>query len=55
MGVESLSQQIPQAIGAIDVNVCRERLETSLLANAGLIPDKVTFDRKEVRLRTALL
>ncbi|KAF9534975.1 transcription factor/nuclear export subunit protein 2-domain-containing protein [Crepidotus variabilis] len=34
--------------------LCRERLETSILANAGLIPDKMSQDKKEVRVKTGL-
>lgn len=35
--------------------MCRERLDTSLLTMAGLIPDKVVFEKKEIRARTGLL
>ncbi|THV05422.1 hypothetical protein K435DRAFT_647314 [Dendrothele bispora CBS 962.96] len=33
---------------------CRERLDSSLLEATGLIPDKNTFERKEIRTRTGL-
>lgn len=38
----------------MNANVCRERLETSLSSNAGLIPDKSMFDKKEIRMKTGL-
>lgn len=44
-----------QSIGTIDVNVCRERLELALLISSGLIPEKLAFEKKEIRTRTGLL
>lgn len=44
-----------QRSGIIDAHTCRERLDTSLLTLAGLIPDKVIFEKKEIRTRTGLL
>ncbi|KAG6378421.1 transcription factor/nuclear export subunit protein 2-domain-containing protein [Boletus reticuloceps] len=41
--------------GIIDVAVCRERLDLSLLANIGLVLDRLSFDKKEIRTRTSLL
>lgn len=46
---------ISQAIGVLDGDVCRERLDTSLIANVSLITDKVAFEKKEIRTRTGLL
>ncbi|KAH7888047.1 transcription factor/nuclear export subunit protein 2-domain-containing protein [Phlebopus sp. FC_14] len=40
--------------GVIDVAVCRERLDLALLANIGLISDRSSFDKKEIRTRTGL-
>ncbi|CAL1701359.1 unnamed protein product [Somion occarium] len=42
------------SVGVLDSDVCRERLDTTLIANAGLIPDKLTFEKKEIRTRTGL-
>jgi hypothetical protein len=39
----------------ISVSHCRERLESAILANIGVIQDKVSQDKKEVRARTGLL
>jgi THO complex subunit 2 len=44
-----------QATGTVNATVCRERLETALVANVGLIADKATFEKKEIRTRTGLL
>ncbi|KAH9943361.1 transcription factor/nuclear export subunit protein 2-domain-containing protein [Epithele typhae] len=41
-------------IGVVDPNICRERLDINLVATAGLILDKLSFERKEIRMRTAL-
>ncbi|KAF9224309.1 hypothetical protein BS17DRAFT_779623 [Gyrodon lividus] len=40
--------------GTIDVAVCRERLDLTLLANIGLVSDRSSFDKKEIRTRTGL-
>ncbi|TFY55341.1 hypothetical protein EVG20_g9356 [Dentipellis fragilis] len=40
--------------GVLDPGVCRERLDLLLVAHAGLITDKPSFDRKEIRTRTGL-
>ncbi|KAI9512728.1 transcription factor/nuclear export subunit protein 2-domain-containing protein [Russula earlei] len=40
--------------GVINPGLCRERLDMSLVAGLGLILDKPTIDRKEVRARTGL-
>ncbi|KIK99679.1 hypothetical protein PAXRUDRAFT_822444 [Paxillus rubicundulus Ve08.2h10] len=40
--------------GVIDVFVCRERLDLTLLASIGLISDRSLFDKKEIRTRTGL-
>ncbi|OBZ76414.1 THO complex subunit 2 [Grifola frondosa] len=42
------------SIGVLDVDVCRERLDLSLVASVGLIADKAAFERKEIRARTGL-
>ncbi|OSX60384.1 hypothetical protein POSPLADRAFT_1058548 [Postia placenta MAD-698-R-SB12] len=42
------------SIEVLDPDVCRERLDLALIADAGLIADKSTFDRKEIRTRTGL-
>jgi len=44
-----------QEFGAVNPTHCRERLETSLIAGTGLIQEKSSFDKKEVRMRTGLL
>ncbi|KAG6831879.1 hypothetical protein H0H92_006996 [Tricholoma furcatifolium] len=41
-------------IGIIYPNICRERLDTSILANVGLMPDKAVMEKKEIRTRTGL-
>ncbi|GLB33487.1 putative THO complex subunit 2 N-terminus [Lyophyllum shimeji] len=38
----------------IDPHLCRERLDTAILASVDLIPDKVALEKKEVRMRTGL-
>ncbi|KAI6151770.1 transcription factor/nuclear export subunit protein 2-domain-containing protein [Pisolithus tinctorius] len=38
----------------IDIALCRERLDVSLLASIGLITDRSAFDKKEIRTRTGL-
>ncbi|KAI6105439.1 transcription factor/nuclear export subunit protein 2-domain-containing protein [Pisolithus sp. B1] len=38
----------------IDIALCRERLDVSLLASVGLITDRSAFDKKEIRTRTGL-
>ncbi|KAI0776038.1 transcription factor/nuclear export subunit protein 2-domain-containing protein [Trametes elegans] len=40
--------------GVLDPNICRERLDLTLLASVGLVGDKVAFERKEIRTRTGL-
>ncbi|EGO01596.1 hypothetical protein SERLA73DRAFT_49063 [Serpula lacrymans var. lacrymans S7.3] len=42
------------SFGILDSSVCRERLDLALLANVGLISDRSTFDKKEIRTRTGL-
>ncbi|GJE84409.1 THO complex subunit 2 [Phanerochaete sordida] len=42
------------ASGILDADVCRERLELSMIHHADLIPDDQAFGKKEVRMRTAL-
>lgn len=44
-----------QTAGIVDATVCRERLETGLVANIGLVADKTAFEKKEIRTRTGLL
>jgi hypothetical protein len=44
-----------KAAGIIEPSVCRERLDSALLASVGLISDKLYMDKKEVRTRTGLL
>ena len=41
--------------GVLSPGLCRERLDMSLVAGVGLISDKPSFDKKEVRARTGLL
>ena len=50
-----LSLTALQASGILDADICRERLELPLLHSAGLISDDQAFQKKEVRVRTALL
>ncbi|KAJ2920447.1 hypothetical protein H1R20_g16647, partial [Candolleomyces eurysporus] len=40
--------------GVISPTSCRERLDSAILVNVGLIPEKVIFDKKEIRVRTGL-
>ncbi|CDO68724.1 hypothetical protein BN946_scf184652.g51 [Trametes cinnabarina] len=42
------------AIGVLDPDICRERLDLALVASVGLVADKVAFERKEIRTRTSL-
>ncbi|KAI0650660.1 transcription factor/nuclear export subunit protein 2-domain-containing protein [Trametes meyenii] len=42
------------SIGVLDPDMCRERLDLALVANIGLVADKLAFERKEIRTRTAL-
>ncbi|KAH9899792.1 transcription factor/nuclear export subunit protein 2-domain-containing protein [Cubamyces lactineus] len=42
------------SIGVLDPDICRERLDLALVANVGLIADKLAFERKEIRTRTGL-
>ncbi|KAI0729395.1 transcription factor/nuclear export subunit protein 2-domain-containing protein [Fomitopsis betulina] len=42
------------SLGVLDADVCRERLDLSLVANVGLVPDKLVFEKKEIRTRTGL-
>ena len=46
---------LAQEANIIEASLCRERLDLSTLAAVGLIPDKVSHEKKEVRSRTALL
>lgn len=39
----------------IDPAIYRERLDSAILAGVGLISDKVSLDKKEIRTRTGLL
>lgn len=41
--------------GILNPDFCRERLDSAVLASVGLIPDKSTLDKKEIRTRTGLL
>ncbi|KAG9317174.1 hypothetical protein JVU11DRAFT_1367 [Chiua virens] len=41
-------------VGITSVAVCRERLDLSLLANVGLVSDRSSFEKKEIRTRTGL-
>ncbi|KAG6833844.1 hypothetical protein H0H87_011778 [Tephrocybe sp. NHM501043] len=41
-------------LGIIDPHLCRERLDSAVLASVGLIQDKVALDKKEIRTRTGL-
>ncbi|KAI5124799.1 hypothetical protein M0805_005432 [Coniferiporia weirii] len=40
--------------GIVESPTCRERLDMVLLTMVGLIPDKVVFEKKEIRTRTGL-
>ncbi|KAF8639741.1 hypothetical protein AX17_001003 [Amanita inopinata Kibby_2008] len=40
--------------GIVDPALCRERLDSAVLAAVGLISDKVSLDKKEIRTRTGL-
>ncbi|KAF9468910.1 transcription factor/nuclear export subunit protein 2-domain-containing protein [Collybia nuda] len=40
--------------GIVNPDFCRERLDSSVLATVGLIADKVSLDKKEIRTRTGL-
>lgn len=44
-----------QECGVISPTSCRERLDSAILVNVGLIPEKTLFDKKEIRVRTGLL
>ncbi|KAF7978302.1 hypothetical protein HWV62_899 [Athelia sp. TMB] len=53
---ETLAHIIKQLLvaGTIDPRVCRERLDLALVCNAGLVADKLGFEKKEVRAKTSL-
>ncbi|KAG1874783.1 transcription factor/nuclear export subunit protein 2-domain-containing protein [Suillus subalutaceus] len=53
---ETLSELVKRLLftGIVDLAVCRERLDLTLLASAGLFSDRMAFDRKEIRTRTGL-
>ncbi|TFK29236.1 hypothetical protein FA15DRAFT_664153 [Coprinopsis marcescibilis] len=38
----------------VSLTSCRERLDSTILANVGLIPDKAFLDKKEIRTRTGI-
>ncbi|KAI0032028.1 transcription factor/nuclear export subunit protein 2-domain-containing protein, partial [Vararia minispora EC-137] len=40
--------------GVLDPGMARERLDSALVSSAGLIADKTSFERREIRTRTAL-
>ncbi|PFH52601.1 hypothetical protein AMATHDRAFT_74079 [Amanita thiersii Skay4041] len=40
--------------GIVNPAICRERLDSAILAGVGLISDKVSLDKKEIRTRTGL-
>lgn len=44
-----------QEIRVITPELCRERLELSVLAKVGLITDETMMAKKEIRMRTGLL
>ena len=44
-----------QDFKVVDPAICRERLDSAVLAGVGLISDKVSLDKKEIRTRTGLL
>ncbi|RDB20480.1 THO complex subunit 2 [Hypsizygus marmoreus] len=41
-------------LGIVNPDFCRERLDSAVLANVGLIQDKGSLDKKEIRTRTGL-
>ncbi|KAJ7755620.1 transcription factor/nuclear export subunit protein 2-domain-containing protein [Mycena maculata] len=41
-------------LGLVVPSFCIERLDTAISASVGLIPDKSSFDKKEIRTRTGL-
>ncbi|KAI9000935.1 transcription factor/nuclear export subunit protein 2-domain-containing protein [Trametes punicea] len=51
--IESIVRRL-LSIGILDPDICRERLDLGLVANVGLVADKVAFERKEIRTRTSL-
>ncbi|KAG2755797.1 hypothetical protein P692DRAFT_20853707 [Suillus brevipes Sb2] len=53
---ETLSELVKRLLftGIVDLAVCRERLDLTLLASAGLVSDRLSFDKKEIRTRTGL-
>ncbi|KAG1857214.1 transcription factor/nuclear export subunit protein 2-domain-containing protein [Suillus tomentosus] len=53
---ETLSELVKRLLftGIVDLAVCRERLDLTLLASAGLVSDRMSFDKKEIRTRTGL-
>ncbi|OSD04328.1 hypothetical protein PYCCODRAFT_1444038 [Trametes coccinea BRFM310] len=51
--IESIVRRL-LAIGVLDPDICRERLDLALVASVGLVADKVAFERKEIRTRTSL-
>ncbi|KAG2148090.1 transcription factor/nuclear export subunit protein 2-domain-containing protein [Suillus clintonianus] len=53
---DTLSELVKRLLftGIVDLAVCRERLDLSLLASAGLVSDRMSFDKKEIRTRTGL-
>jgi THO complex subunit 2 len=44
-----------QDCGIVNPSFCRERLDSAVLASVGLISDKTSLDKKEIRTRTGLL
>ena len=44
-----------QDCGIVNPSFCRERLDSVVLASVGLISDKTSLDKKEIRTRTGLL
>ncbi|KAF8165073.1 transcription factor/nuclear export subunit protein 2-domain-containing protein [Crassisporium funariophilum] len=40
--------------GILNPDHCRERLDSAVLASVGLIPDKASLEKKEIRTRTGL-
>jgi THO complex subunit 2 len=42
------------AVGLVTPRICRERFEVGFAVSAGLLSDKVNFERREVRTRTHL-
>ncbi|KAI9063149.1 hypothetical protein FKP32DRAFT_1651303 [Trametes sanguinea] len=51
--IESIVRRL-LAIGVLDPDICRERLDLALVASVGLVADKLAFERKEIRTRTSL-